>query len=43
LLVHRRQKLLAYLRKKERGGERWQHLIQTLGLTEGTWQGEISL
>lgn len=43
LLVHRRQKLLRYLRRKERGGERWQHLIQTLGLTEGTWQGEISL
>ncbi|PQE20713.1 ribosomal S15 precursor protein [Rutstroemia sp. NJR-2017a BBW] len=43
LLVHRRQKLLKYLRKKERGGERWQNLIATLGLTEGTWQGEISL
>ena len=43
LLVHRRQKLLRYLRRKERGGERWQHLVQTLGLTEGTWQGEISL
>ncbi|KAK0107841.1 hypothetical protein ONS96_003629 [Cadophora gregata f. sp. sojae] len=43
LLVHRRQKLLKYLRKKERGGERWQHLIETLGLTEGTWKGEISL
>jgi ribosomal protein S15 len=43
LLVHRRQKLLAYLRKKERGGPRWQHCIETLGLTEGTWKGEISL
>lgn len=43
LLVHRRQKLLAYLQRKERGGERWQNLIQTLGLTEGTWKGEISL
>ncbi|OJD34840.1 ribosomal protein s15 [Diplodia corticola] len=43
LLVHRRQKLLKYLRKKERGGPRWQHLIETLGLTEGTWKGEISL
>ncbi|KAI9811732.1 MAG: hypothetical protein M1827_005277 [Pycnora praestabilis] len=43
LLVHRRQKLLAYLRRKERGGERWQNLIQTLGLTDGTWKGEISL
>lgn len=43
LLVHRRQKLLRYLRRKERGGERWTHLIETLGLTEGTWRGEISL
>lgn len=43
LLVHKRQKLLAYMRKKERGGERWQHLIQTLGLTEGTWKGEITV
>lgn len=43
LLVHRRAKLLKYLRRKERGGPRWQHLIDTLGLTEGTWQGEITL
>ena len=43
LLVHRRAKLLQYLRRKERGGPRWQNLIETLGLTEGTWKGEISL
>jgi ribosomal protein S15 len=43
LLVHRRQKLLAYLRQKERGGDRWKNLIETLGLTEATWKGEISL
>ena len=43
LLVHRRQKLLRYLRRKERGGDRWQFLTKTLGLTDGTWQGEISL
>lgn len=43
LLVHRRQKLLQYLRRKERGGPRWQHCIETLGLTEGTWKGEIIL
>lgn len=43
LLVHKRQKLLRYMRTKERGGERWQHLIKTLGLTEGTWKGEITL
>jgi ribosomal protein S15 len=43
LLVHRRQKLLKYLYRKERGGPRWQHCIETLGLTDGTWKGEISL
>ncbi|TQS39076.1 hypothetical protein Golomagni_00403 [Golovinomyces magnicellulatus] len=43
LLVHKRQKLLKYLNRKERGGERWQNLVETLGLTSGTWKGEISL
>ena len=43
LLVHKRQKHLTYLRRKERGGPRWQNLIETLGLTEGTWRGEITL
>lgn len=43
LLVHRRQKLLRYLRRKERGGDRWQFLTKTLGLTDGMWRGEISL
>ncbi|KAM3425164.1 hypothetical protein BST61_g7123 [Cercospora zeina] len=43
LLVHRRAKLLKYLRKKERGGPRWQNLVETLGLTDGTWKGEITL
>lgn len=43
VMVHKRQKLLRYLRTKERGGERWQHLVETLGLSEGTWKGEISL
>jgi ribosomal protein S15 len=41
LLVHKRQKMLKYLRRKERGGPRWQHVINTLGLTEATWKGEI--
>jgi len=41
LLVHRRAKLLQYLRRKEKGGPRWQHCIETLGLTEATWKGEI--
>lgn len=43
VLVHRRQKLLAYLRRKERGSERYQNVVETLGLTDGTWKGEISL
>jgi len=43
LLVHKRQKHLQYLRRKERGGPRWQHVINTLGLTEGSWKGEISM
>lgn len=43
VLVHKRQKLLEYLRRKERGGERWLNVVQTLGLTDGTWKGEISL
>ena len=43
VLVHRRQKLLAYLREKERGGPRWSHLMDKLGLSDGAWKGEISL
>jgi ribosomal protein S15 len=43
VLVHRRQKLLRYLRRKERGSDRWQNLVEKLGLTDGTWRGEISL
>ncbi|PPJ54430.1 hypothetical protein CBER1_07369 [Cercospora berteroae] len=43
MLVHRRAKLLKYLRRKERGGPRWQNLVETLGLTDGTWKGEITL
>lgn len=43
VLVHKRQRLLKYLRTKERGSDRWRNLVQTLGLTEGTWKGEISL
>lgn len=43
IMVHKRQKHLRYLRTKERGSDRWVNLIKTLGLTEGTWQGEISL
>lgn len=43
ILVHKRQKLLRYLREKERGGPRWQNLIQSLGLSDAAWKGEISM
>lgn len=43
VMVHKRQKLLRYLRGKERGGDRWQHLVEKLGLGDATWKGEISL
>ncbi|SPQ20492.1 04355c9d-9e48-481e-b419-401b8eda32ac [Thermothielavioides terrestris] len=42
-LVHRRQRLLRYMERKERGSGRWQHLITTLGLTPATYKGQISL
>lgn len=43
VLLHRRQKLLKYMHKKERGSPRWHHMIEKLGLTEATWRGEIEL
>lgn len=43
LLVHRRQKLLSYMERKERGSERWTHMIEKLGLTPATWKGQIDL
>lgn len=43
LLVHRRQKLMKYMERKERGSERWTHMLEKLGLTPATWKGEISL
>ncbi|KAF3766257.1 hypothetical protein M406DRAFT_60687 [Cryphonectria parasitica EP155] len=41
LLLHRRQKLLKYMERKERGSGRWEHMIETLGLSPATWKGEI--
>jgi len=43
LLVHKRQKMLSYLRRKERGGPRWQNLVEKLGIGDAMWKGEISL
>ena len=43
LLLHRRQKLLKYMERTERGSERWTHMLKTLGLTPATWRGEINV
>ncbi|KAG6085115.1 hypothetical protein E4U15_001385 [Claviceps sp. LM218 group G6] len=43
LLIHRRQKLLAYMERKERGSGRWTNLLEKLGLTPATWKGEITV
>lgn len=43
LLVHRRQRLLQYMERKERGSGRWRHLVETLGLSEATYKGQITL
>ena len=42
LLLHRRQKLLRYMERKERGSERWTHMLEKLGLTEAAWKGQIT-
>ena len=43
LMVHRRQRLLQYMERRERGSDRWVHMMQTLGLTEATYKGQITL
>lgn len=43
LLLHRRQKLLSYMEKKERGSGRWHNMITTLGLTPACWKGQIAV
>ncbi|KAJ9150005.1 Ribosomal protein S15-like protein [Pleurostoma richardsiae] len=43
LLLHRRQKLLKYMERKERGSGRWTHLIETLGLSPATWKHQIEV
>ncbi|KAK4152877.1 hypothetical protein C8A00DRAFT_44113 [Chaetomidium leptoderma] len=43
VLCHKRQRLLRYLERKERGSGRWQHLIETLGLTPATYKDQISI
>ncbi|EXJ67280.1 uncharacterized protein A1O5_09293 [Cladophialophora psammophila CBS 110553] len=43
MMVHKRQKLMAYLRRQDRGGPRWQNIVEKLGLNDAMWKGEISL
>ncbi|KAH7159702.1 hypothetical protein B0J13DRAFT_539473 [Dactylonectria estremocensis] len=43
LLLHRRQKLMKYMERKERGSERWTNMIEKLGLTKATYEGQIEL
>lgn len=43
LLVHKRQKLLKYLRREDKGGPRWQNVVEKLGISDAMWKGEISL
>ncbi|KAK3371838.1 hypothetical protein B0T24DRAFT_339081 [Lasiosphaeria ovina] len=42
VLCHKRQRLLRYMERKERGSERWQNMIKTLGLSPATWKEQIS-
>ncbi|SPO03843.1 related to ribosomal protein S15 precursor (mitochondrial) [Cephalotrichum gorgonifer] len=42
VLCHRRQKLLQYMERKERGSERWTHMLEKLGLSPATWKEQIS-
>lgn len=43
LLCHRRQKLLKYLKKKEKGGVRYRNIMDALGLDEAAVQKELSM
>ncbi|GAB1313544.1 37S ribosomal protein S28, mitochondrial [Madurella fahalii] len=43
LLCHKRQRLLRYMERKERGSGRWQYLVETLGLTGATYKEQITL
>ncbi|KAI0837388.1 ribosomal protein S15 precursor-like protein [Hypoxylon sp. FL0890] len=42
LMLHRRQRLLRYMDRKERGSDRWKHMIETLGLSPATWKEQIT-
>lgn len=43
LMVHRRKKLLAYLKKKEKSGVRWRNIMDALGLDDAAIENELFL
>ena len=43
VMVHKRQKLLKYMERKERGSERWTNMLEKLALTPATWKEQIDL
>ncbi|KAI5797787.1 hypothetical protein EDC01DRAFT_38403 [Geopyxis carbonaria] len=43
LMVHRRQKLLTYLKRKEKGGIRWRNIMDALGLDNDAIEKELFL
>jgi ribosomal protein S15 len=43
LLCHKRQRLLRYMERKERGSGRWHYMLETLGLSPATWKEQITL
>ncbi|KAJ6787986.1 hypothetical protein PWT90_10284 [Aphanocladium album] len=43
LMLHKRQRLLRYMEKKEKGSGRWTNMIEKLGLTPAMWKGQIEL
>ena len=43
VLLHKRQRLLRYMHKKERGSERWTNMVEKLGITPAMWQGQVDL
>jgi len=43
LMVHRRQKLLKYLKRKEKGGVRYRNVLEALGLDDDAVEKELFL
>ena len=43
LMVHRRQKLLKYLKRREKGGIRYRNIMEALGLDDAAIENELFL